>query len=99
MLHSLYNFIRPSATEGATSDFLMAARLSSEIRCSLRARLRWLWMDDARAVVAVFGGVSLSFALRCSYNMYEHEWTVGAIISVFAHYPRRLISDRVRARY
>ena len=94
-------------TEGVTSDFLMAAWLSSEIRCSFRARLCWLWMDDARAVVAVFGGVNaavlaallLSFALPCSYTMYEHEWTVGAIISGFEHNPRRLISDRVRARY
>jgi len=28
-----------------------------------------------------------TFALPCSYTMYEHEWTVGAIIiSVFAHF-------------
>ena len=31
-------------TEGVTSDFLMAAWLSSEIRCSFRARLCWLWI-------------------------------------------------------
>ena len=52
-----------------------------------------LWMDAARAVVAVFGGVNAAVyapgpmcALACSYNMYEHKWMVRAIISGFAHY-------------